>query len=108
MDGHTPDLIELARLAQHSSAPLRELTELLLRARARAQPGARATAVERLLAVAPDLAREQAWAAEMQLGAEGFDNTAHARAYRDVQDCLVQAGHQLARACEVLLDQERS
>lgn len=59
--------------------------------------------VAKLRAAASTLAGVQSWAAEMQLGAEGFDNTGHARTYRDVQDSLAEAGRHLARACEVLL-----
>ena len=97
------ELVALARQAQQSDAPYRELAELLLRVREADNAGTDARAVERILAGAPYLARDQAWAADMQLGAEGFDNTGHANAYREVRACLVAAGGQLARACDVLL-----
>jgi hypothetical protein len=104
--GNAPEWIDLARRAQRSDAPHRELVELKARIRGAATPGVHAAAVDRMLAAAADFAREQSWAAEMQLGAEGFDNTTSARAYRDVQACLVEAGRNLARACEILLAQD--
>lgn len=103
MTANTHDLIELARQARNSDTPHQLLAELLLRLQQAGQRSVHATAVERMLAAAPQLDREQAWAAQMQLGAEGFDNTMSARVYSDVQECLRQAGRQLARACEVLL-----
>jgi hypothetical protein len=42
------------------------------------------------------------WAVEMQLGAEGFDNTASARAYSDIQEHLGNAAREIAQACVVL------
>ena len=99
-------MLELARQARVSDAPFRELSELLLLLRGLPERSVHAAAAERLLAAVPALAREQAWATEMQLGAEGFDNTTSARAYRAVQAALVQAGRELARACEVLFAQE--
>ena len=106
MNGTIHGLIELAQQARTSDAPHRGLSGLLLRVRGDAHRGVHAAAVERLLAATPDLAKAQEWAAEMQLGAEGFDNTTSARAYRDVQVCLRNAGHELARACEILLAQD--
>ena len=106
MNPNTRDLGELARQARSSDTPHRVLADLLLRLQQAGARSVHATAVERMLACAPELDREQAWAAEMQLGAEGFDNTMSARAYNDVQECLRQAGRQLARACEILLAQD--
>ena len=104
--GRVSEWIDLARQAQRSDTPHRELAELKARIREVANPGVHAAAVDRLLAAAAGFAREQSWAAEMQLGAEGFDNTTSARAYHDVQACLVEAGRKLARACEILLAQD--
>jgi hypothetical protein len=106
MSARSRELIDLARHAQRSDAPLRELAELLLRIRNAPGRSVHAAAVERILAATPELAREQAWAAGMQLGAEGFDNTMSARAYSDVHACLVEAGRSLARACEILLEHD--
>ena len=106
MDARARELIGLTRQAQQSAAPHRELAQLLLHVQGAADPTVHAQAVARILAPVADLAREQAWAAEMQLGAEGFDNTTSARAYADVQACLVEAGRNLARACEILLAQD--
>jgi hypothetical protein len=103
MESGLRELIELAQRAQRSDAPHRELAALLELLRATDPRAIHADAVERLLATTPALADRQAWAAEMQLGAEGFDNTTAARDYGDVQACLVAAGRQLARACEILL-----
>lgn len=101
-------LLALARQAQRSQAPLRELAELhsLLR-QAADDPDLDVRAAERLLAGVPALAAEQAWAADMQRGAEAFDNSEAARGYRDVQERLVGAGRELAQACAILLDPRR-
>jgi hypothetical protein len=97
------ELVALAQQAQQSDTPHRALAALLPRVRALADPGADVRAAASLLAPAAELARQQDWSADMERGAEGFDNTDHARAYRQVRECLVDAGRQLARACEVLL-----
>ncbi len=55
-----------------------------------------------LLESAAELERVSDWAAEMQLGAEGFDNTDSARLYAHVQERLLIAAGEIARACETL------
>ena len=98
MTGQIHELIELARNAHRSDTPHRGLAELLLRIRSAPNRSVHAAAVERILAATPELARDQAWAAEMQLGAEGFDNTGSARLYSDVQLHLLAAGRELVKA----------
>ena len=59
---------------------------------------------DELLEITEALQRVHDWAAEMQLGAEGFDNTVPAALYSDVQRHLRAAAQDLARACATLLD----
>lgn len=61
------------------------------------------TQLEELLRVAAALQEMHAWAAAMQLGAEGFDNTTSARAYADIQEHIRDAARGLAEAGWVLL-----
>lgn len=42
------------------------------------------------------------WAAEMQLGAEGFDNSESAQRYSDVQEHLLAAAQDIAKALQAL------
>ena len=51
-----------------------------------------------LLDASKQIEAVHATAAEMQLGAEGFDNTGSAGLYRDVQLHLVAAGRELVEA----------
>lgn len=55
-----------------------------------------------LLQSAAELERVSQWAAEMQLGAEGFDNMDSARLYAHVQERLLVAAGEIAQACEAL------
>ena len=48
------------------------------------------------------LQRIHEWAAEMQLGAEGFDNTESAGRYSDVQEHLLAAAQDIAKALQAL------
>ena len=54
--------------------------------------------VRDLLEAAKRIEAVHATAAEMQLGAEGFDNTGSARLYSDVQLHLLAAGRELVKA----------
>jgi len=58
--------------------------------------------VRQLLDAARAIEPVRATAAEMQLGAEGFDNTERARAYSRVQEHLVDAAGNLLAAAVVL------
>jgi hypothetical protein len=62
--------------------------------------------LEELLRAAAALEAVHAWAAEMQLGAEGFDNTTAARAYGELQERLTRAAHELAQAGRILQRQD--
>jgi hypothetical protein len=85
--------------AQPFAAMARMLQLLRQRARDRTVDGAK---LEDLLAVAASLETVHAWAAEMQLGAEGFDNMTSARAYGDVQEHLINAAQDIEKACQIL------
>jgi hypothetical protein len=61
-----------------------------------------AARLEKLLAAAASLEAVHTWAAQMQLGAEGFDNTASARAYADIQEHLNDAAREIEKACLIL------
>jgi hypothetical protein len=77
-----------------------EMLELLRQhTRGRTPDGAR---IEDLLRVATALETVYAWAAEMQLGAEGFDNTTSAQAYSEIQEHLVSAARDIEKACKIL------
>jgi hypothetical protein len=54
--------------------------------------------VKDLLDASKRIEAVHATAAEMQLGAEGFDNTASAGLYSDVQSHLLAAGRELLKA----------
>lgn len=69
------------------------------------QPSGRspnAAVKDRLLGIIDDLQELRAWAAEMQLGAEGFDNTTAARTYAGVQERLRAAAHEIVQAAAAL------
>ena len=57
-----------------------------------------------LLASTAVLAEISAWATEMQLGADGFDNTTASRRYAEVQARLLNAGREIQAACETLAE----
>ena len=58
--------------------------------------------VKDLLEASKRIEAVHATAAEMQLGAEGFDNTGSAALYSDVQLHLLAAGRELVKASERL------
>ena len=100
------EFIALARYAQDAISPFRELEELHARLVGREKRTVHEAAVERILMAVARLAREHAWASEMQLGAEGYDNKGSAAAYHDAQIYLAQAAKEVARTCERLLAQD--
>lgn len=59
--------------------------------------------LDELLQITAALRSVHDWAAEMQLGAEGFDNTDSARRYRQVQEQLLAAAQAIHEACESLV-----
>ena len=60
------------------------------------------TRIAALLENAAALEAVHAWAAEMQLGAEGFDNLGSARQYAEVQAHLLAAAQEIRAACAAL------
>lgn len=58
--------------------------------------------VKELLDAASTIEKVRNTAAEMQLGAEGFDNSERARLYRQVQEHLLAAMRELVRASAAL------
>ena len=60
--------------------------------------GVDARIVKDLLDAAKRIEAVHAAASEMQLGAEGFDNTGSASLYSDVQSHLLAAGRELVKA----------
>ena len=74
-------------------------TLLQQRAWDRTPDGAR---LEEILTAAASLEAVSAWAAQMQLGAEGYDNTTSAHAYGDIQEHLISATREIERACMIL------
>lgn len=69
------------------------------------QPSGRspnAAVTDRLQDIVKALQEMLAWAAEMQLGAEGFDNTTAARTYAGVQARLQAAAHEIEQAAAAL------
>jgi hypothetical protein len=77
-----------------------------LRATVRHKPTEREQ-LDRLLAIAQGLEQAHAHAAEMQRGAEGFDNTATAGLYAAVQARLLAAALELLQACRALAEREK-
>jgi hypothetical protein len=80
--------------------PFAELAAMVQELRERRlDAGADARMVKDLLDASKRLEAVHATAAEMQLGAEGFDNTGSAALYSDVQLHLLAAGRELVKAC---------
>lgn len=61
------------------------------------------TALDDLFSAATALQKAHDYAAEMQLGAEGFDNMDTARHYDYVRQCALATASELAKTCEALL-----
>jgi hypothetical protein len=90
-----------------ATVPFTEMAKMLQllrqRTRDRTVDGAR---LEELLRIAASLETVHVWAAEMQLGAEGFDNTTSARAYSEIQEHLVNAAQEIEKACQILYQRD--
>lgn len=70
------------------------------------QHGVDGEKLSRVLDSAASLQTIHDWAAEMQLGAEGFDNLASARAYSQIQEHLHEAAEALEKAAEILYERD--
>ncbi len=86
-----------------SPAPFHELSELYggLQSR-KLHESVDGSMVKQLLDAASMIEKARNTAAEMQLGAEGFDNSQRARLYRQVQEHLLAAMRELIRASAAL------
>ena len=62
-----------------------------------------AAALDNLFEAAAALKKTRDYAANMQLGAEGFDNTESARYYNRVRESALAAAHALLETCQGLL-----
>ena len=92
--------------ATDQSSPFAELRRLYGElAQRKWEKGVDGTMVRKLRDVAGEIEAVHATAAEMQLGAEGFDNTGHARAYASVQEHLDAAAKRLVAAALILSKQ---
>ena len=60
-----------------------------------------------LLAMAERLAHAHAYAAEMELGASGFDNMESVRHYSDLQRHLLAAAREILLVCGAMVQRER-
>ncbi len=82
-----------------------ELDAIRTRLRARA-PGVIGgpSMLEELLAIEAKLAKLHAGAAEMELGASGFDNMETVRRYAAVQERLLEAAREILAACKTLVE----
>ena len=61
------------------------------------------SALDNLFAAAADLQKTHDYAAEMQLGAKGFDNSESAAYYNAVREGAIRTARELAKTCRALL-----
>ncbi len=106
MGPEAQDATRPAGQSQAPALPFAEVSEALRLIQQRTPYGAVfAAELESLIGVVNSLETAYAWAAEMQLGAEGFDNTASARAYSEIQVHLVNAARDIGKVCDILRQQ---
>ena len=103
MDVKAEGSSDLGRDREPPTLAFAELARMraLLRGRAQ-QDTVDGPRVRALLEGAEVLQAVYTWAAEMQLGAEGFDNTSSAQRYGQVQEHLRAAAREILKACAVL------
>lgn len=86
-----------------NASPFAELAQMNARLRARhGQPTLAGARMAQLLNSAEQLAEMSDWAAAMQLGADGYDNTAISRRYAAMQDHLRAAAREIVQACRAM------
>lgn len=84
-------------------SPFERLDELQRQLRERGQhQGGDGAQLDALVEASHAIASVSAWAAALEQGHDGFDNTEWSRHYRQVQSHLRAAGDDLAAACLVL------
>jgi hypothetical protein len=88
---------------QPIASPFAELPAIAARLRAAATTAGARAELDELLAVLARIAAAHARAADMQRGAEGYDNTETARRWADVQAQLLAGAREVLRAARALV-----